>query len=131
MGDKGQWLNDKAIEIYINLVVQMRDHHPELPDIALIKNSFFYTKLVQEGYVYANVKSWTRKMGDLLAKDKILVPINQGATHWVLAVINIRDKRFEFYDALPSGHHDFENDVLKNLRQWLSDESLDKRKESL
>ena len=61
----------------------MRDHHPELPDIALIKNSFFYTKLVQEGYVYANVKSWTRKMGDLLAKDKILVPINQGATHWV------------------------------------------------
>ena len=46
-------------------------------------------------------------------------------------MINIRDKRFEFYDALPSGHHDFENDVLKNLRQWLSDESLDKRKESL
>lgn len=81
--------------------------------------------------MYSNVKTWTRRMGDLLAKDKILVPINQDGTHWVLAVINIRDKRFEFYDALPSGHRAFEKQVLANLRRWLCDESLDKRKKPL
>lgn len=126
-----QWLDDKAIEIYLHLVTQMRDEVSELPDVVLIKNSFFYTKLIQEGYVYGNVKTWTRRMGDLLARDKILVPINKDGNHWVMAVINMRDHRFEFYDALPSGSRDFEQNVFRNLRKWLCDESLDKRKETL
>lgn len=124
----GAWLDDKSIEIYINLVVEMRDEHPELPDVRMIKNSFFYTKLVQEGYVYDNVKVWTKRMKDLLQADKILVPINKDGNHWVLAVINVRDKRFEFYDALPSGWKDFEHEVFGNLRRWLCDESRDKLK---
>ena len=73
----------QAIELYLHYVVAMREEHPELPDVVLIKNSFFYTRLTQEGYKYDNVKSWTRRMGDLLAKDKILVPINKGNSHWV------------------------------------------------
>lgn len=48
-----------------------------------------------------------------------------------MAVINMRDRRFEFYDALPSGSRDFESKVFSNLRRWLCDESLDKQKEEL
>ena len=44
----------QVIEIYLHLVVEMRDHLPGLPEVVLIKNSFFYTKLIQEGYVYNN-----------------------------------------------------------------------------
>lgn len=127
-----QWLNDKAIQIYMNLVVMMRDSHPELPAVELIKQSFFYTRLTEGGYDYAGVSSWTRKMKDLLDKDKLLVPINKDCTHWVLAVINIRDKRFEFYDALPCGGSQcFERKALSNLRRWIVDESMDKRRVDL
>lgn len=74
------------MEIYLQLLVtEIRDHIHELPDVVLIKNSFFYTKLIQEGYVYANVQTWTSKMGDLLARDKILFPINKYGIHWVSA----------------------------------------------
>ena len=48
-----------------------------------------------------------------------------------MAVINLRDCRFEFYDALPSGSRDFEQSVFETLRKWLCDESLDKRKTEL
>ena len=75
----------QAIEIYLHLVAQMRDKMQNLPDVLILKNSFFYTKLLQDGYVYANVKNWTRQMGDLLTRDKILVPINKDANHWVSA----------------------------------------------
>ena len=51
-----------------------------------------------EGYCFTNVRRWTRKF-DLLAFDKVLVPIHLGV-HWVLAVINLRDKRFEYYDSM-------------------------------
>jgi Ulp1 family protease len=35
--------------------------------------------------------------------------------HWTLAVINIKLKRFEYYDSLRGGPLM----VLENLRQWL------------
>eukprot|EP00658_Telonema_sp_P-2_P084772 TRINITY_DN9505_c0_g1_i1.p1 TRINITY_DN9505_c0_g1~~TRINITY_DN9505_c0_g1_i1.p1 ORF type:complete len:593 (-),score=76.11 TRINITY_DN9505_c0_g1_i1:192-1970(-) len=127
-----EWLNDKAIEIYMNLVMMMRDSNPELPNVAQIKNSFFFTRLTDNGYDYSAVKSWTKKMKDLLSKDKIMVPINKGCTHWVLAVINIRDKRFEFYDALPTpGEQRYERDCLEHLRRWICDESQDKLKREM
>ena len=78
----------QAIEIYLHLVAQMRDGVSALPDVVLLKNSFFYTKLLQEGYVYANVQTWTRLMGDVLARDKILIPVNKDGNHWVRRVIS-------------------------------------------
>lgn len=62
-------------------------------------STFFYQKLTQRGqYCYANVRRWTRKV-DLLSMDKIIIPLHLGV-HWTLAVINIRDKRFEYYDSM-------------------------------
>jgi Ulp1 family protease len=78
----------QAIEIYLHLVAQMRDEVKLLPDVVLLKNSFFYTRAMQEGYVYDNVKNWTRRMGDLLARDKILIPVNKDGNHWVRPFIS-------------------------------------------
>jgi Ulp1 family protease len=47
----------------------------------------------------------------------------------VLAVINIRDERFELYDAMPAtkkSESSFEREVFRNLRRWIQDESNDK-----
>ena len=48
-----------------------------------------------------------------------------------MAVINMRDQRFEYYDALPTDDHSFEQNVFRVLRKWLCEESLDKRHEEL
>jgi len=33
-------------------------------------------------------------------KDMIIFPININNSHWTCAAVNIRDKRFEYYDSL-------------------------------
>ena len=74
----------QAIHAYIDLVVAMREDDASLPDVAMIKGGpFFYTKLMQTGnLMYDAVKNWTKNMGNLMEKDKILFPIND-KNHWV------------------------------------------------
>jgi sentrin-specific protease 1 len=45
-------------------------------------------------------------------------------THWCLGIINLRDKRFEYYDSLHGGNEE----CLSWMRKWLQLESKDKRK---
>ena len=49
------------------------------------------------------------------SKDLLIIPIHCHGNHWTLAVINIKLKRFEYYDSLRGGPLM----VLENLRQWL------------
>ena len=93
----------------------------KLPTVVVVKNSFFYTKLTQAAYNYEDVKGWTNGLGDLREVDKMLIPINKNANHWVMVVINRRDKRFEFYDSLPENHKIFETHTFEILRKWLVD----------
>jgi len=69
------------------------------------------------------VARWTRNK-DVFSKPLILIPIHCNDNHWTLVVINMKQKRFEYYDSL-RGPPDM---VLTNLRRWLEDESLDKKK---
>lgn len=113
-----QWLNDEVINFYLQILKERKT-------VAKCHffTTFFYTKLTQGGkYDYALVKRWT-KNDDLFAKDKIIVPLHLG-THWTCAVINLRDKRFEYYDSM-NGSGTRYIDVLK---KYIKDESLDKKK---
>jgi hypothetical protein len=112
------WLNDEVINFYmIMLNARSKAHQEALQNPApggkkkrLAKGdepldvhcftSFFYTKLCASTG-YAGVRRWTKKV-DVFAKDAILLPINLGNSHWVSACINIRKKRFEYYDSLGS-----------------------------
>ncbi|EOD16434.1 hypothetical protein EMIHUDRAFT_46753, partial [Emiliania huxleyi CCMP1516] len=91
-------------------------------------STHFYTKLAEcaGGYNHKNVSRWTRKV-DLFAMDLIIVPINQGNTHWVLAAINVRERRFEYYDSMGGD----DDGRLKNLRMYLVDECAHKKHERL
>ena len=55
----------------------------------------------------------------ILECDKIFIPINQDGSHWVLAVINFMDRRFEYYDSM-FGHC---RTILQELRQYVKDEA--------
>jgi len=67
------------------------------------------------------VKKWTRKL-DLFEYDIVIVPVHKG-NHWCLAVINLKLKRFEYYDSLGGLDHR----CVKNLRKYIEQEYREKK----
>lgn len=91
-------------------------------------STFFYTALTtQKRYNYARVRKWTKSI-DVFRYDKLLVPVNL-EVHWCLAVVNLRDRQFEYYDSLqdPRRESAAQRLCVASLRQWLVDEWADKR----
>ena len=46
----------------------------------------------------------------------------QSNVHWVLAAINIRDRKIEFYDSMQTK----DQEVINNLRRYIHDEAKNK-----
>lgn len=118
----------QVINFYLNILMERNKKDASLPKCELM-NTFFYPMLADKGY--DRVKKWTRKVIthvtyvthvimtrrrhadtwwqiDIFEKDKIIVPLHLGL-HWCVAVVNMREKRFEYYDSL-GGHA---NTILK------------------
>ena len=123
-----EWLNDEVVNFFMGLLKARGDAATEadaLPRCHFF-NTNFYTKLYEKSvYEYAKVKRWTRKV-DVFAKDLLICPIHCHGNHWTLAVVNLLDKRFEYFDSLSGG----DGGVLANLRRYIKDEHLDKKKAS-
>eukprot|EP01027_Heterolobosea_sp_BB2_P023931 GEZU01036000.1.p1 GENE.GEZU01036000.1~~GEZU01036000.1.p1 ORF type:complete len:661 (-),score=139.66 GEZU01036000.1:41-2023(-) len=123
-----EWLNDEVINFYMNLLDERQQRYSSNELVRLPKchffNTFFYAQLTQRGYSYDKVKRWTRKI-DLFSFDKIIIPVHLGV-HWTCAVINLRDKRFEYYDSMNGSARTH----LQNLKRYIEDENRDKRKEA-
>eukprot|EP01134_Creolimax_fragrantissima_P006163 CFRG6163T1 len=115
-----EWLNDAVINIYMALI----NHRAKQPGAIVPPvhcfSTHFLTKLTNTGYV--SIKRWTRKV-DLFEKEFVVVPVHLG-NHWCVAVINFRDKLFEYYDSMGGSNPG----VLRQLRNYIQDESMDKKK---
>ena len=126
----GKWLNDEVINFYGQLIQQRSNdadaenarakHGPCAFWRVHVFSSFFWQNLTTRGY--AGVRRWSRRV-DLFTKDLVLMPINVGQAHWVCAAINLRLRRFEYYDSMgmPSPV------VFERLRAYLQDEMRDKK----
>ncbi|XP_076235325.1 uncharacterized protein LOC143179827 [Calliopsis andreniformis] len=112
------WLNDEVINFYMNLLIARSTNDKFLKVHAM--NTFFYPKLVSSGH--ASLKRWTRKI-DIFAQDLVVVPIHLGI-HWCMSIIDFRDKSIRYYDSMGGNNPK----CLSALRQYLEDESLDKKK---
>jgi sentrin-specific protease 1 len=77
-----------------------------------------YTRIEELGH--KAVARWTKKVGDVFVKDRLLFPINRGQSHWVCACINLRERRFEFYDSMAGGS--WEREAAEHLSDWLVSE---------
>jgi len=131
-----EWLNDEVINYFFTLLETREAEAVEAARAGCTDNvtlawprchfhqTNFYTKLIGGGgYTYKSVSRWTKKV-DVFSKDLIIVPIHVHGNHWTLAVINFKERRFEYYDSLRGSAES----ILTNLRRWLEDESLDKKK---
>ncbi|CAO2173732.1 unnamed protein product [Urochloa humidicola] len=119
-----EWLNDEVINLYLDLLKEREQREPSKFLKCHFFNTFFYKKLISGGYDYKAVRRWTtkRKLGySLIECDKIFVPIHK-EVHWCLAVINIRDKKFQYLDSLGS----MDVKVLRTLARYFVDEVKDK-----
>ncbi|RQM14384.1 hypothetical protein DD237_005077 [Peronospora effusa] len=120
------WLNDEVINFYFQM---MSDRDEALVKAGILQkrshffNSFFYTKVSENGYNFTNVRRWTRKI-DLFAMDKIFVPVNVGNMHWCMAAIFMTEKRIQYYDSM----HGSGATCIKVLMRYLNDESEHKKK---
>uniref|UniRef100_J3KZR8 Ubiquitin-like protease family profile domain-containing protein n=1 Tax=Oryza brachyantha TaxID=4533 RepID=J3KZR8_ORYBR len=119
-----EWLNDEVINLYLELLKERELREPSKFLKCHFFNTFFYKKLITGGYDYKSVRRWTtkRKLGySLIECDKIFIPIHK-EVHWCLAVINIRDKKFQYLDSLGS----MDMKALGILARYLVDEVKDK-----
>ena len=97
----GAWLNDEVINFYVSLIAERSKNSCDLPKVHSF-SSFFYTQLSKKGY--DGVRRWAKRAKVEIAKmDYVLIPVNISNTHWVLSVINLKKKRFEYYDSLGYG----------------------------
>ena len=99
-----KWLNDEVINYFLKLL-ERRDAsalEATRPRCHFFSTNF-YTKLAETpaGYKYELVARWTRKK-DVFSKDLIIVPIHRHGNHWTLAVINMKQKRFEYMRSTSS-----------------------------
>ncbi|KAI5835427.1 cysteine proteinase [Schizophyllum commune Tattone D] len=133
----GQWLNDEVINFYGAMILgraeaaskgkekenEGSEGKGKRPLDIHYFNSFFWSKLVNEGYEKGRLARWTKKI-DIFSKDAIILPVNHSNTHWTSAAINFRKKRIEYYDSLGSKSPM----VYRHLRAYLDAESRNKKK---
>ncbi|EFN89862.1 sentrin-specific protease 1 [Harpegnathos saltator] len=114
------WLNDEVINFYMNLLIN-RGTTGKFPKVYAM-NTFFYPKLLSGGH--SSLKRWTRKV-DIFAQDLMVVPIHLDV-HWCMSIIDFRDKSIVYYDSMGGNNPK----CLAALKQYLQDESLDKKKQT-
>ncbi|KNF03684.1 hypothetical protein PSTG_03205 [Puccinia striiformis f. sp. tritici PST-78] len=121
------WLNDEIINFYGSLINLNSSDPKTSGDEALnvhCFSSFFMIQFDLGGH--PKVSRWTRKI-NIFEKDLIFFPINLSNLHWVLGVINNRQKRFEYYDSLGGSG----SGVLSKLRRYYQDEYQAKKDEDV
>ncbi|KAJ3507661.1 hypothetical protein NLJ89_g6179 [Agrocybe chaxingu] len=128
----GQWLNDEIINFYGAMILARSEASKENPNSSKKPSkepwnihyfsSFFWAKLVKEGYDKGRLAKWTKKI-DIFSKDMVIFPVNHGNAHWTTAAINFRKKRLESYDSMGMA----KEAVFKHLRAYLDAEHANKK----
>ena len=102
-------------------------HSPKRTSVPLPRvftfNTFFYSLLSARGY--AGVRRWTKKAKvNVFELDRVVIPINKGGFHWILVIVNVKEKRIEYYDSMGREGESNENrPVLMNVRNFMLEEA--------
>jgi len=149
------WLNDAVIKAFFRLLQQRDDCQPKGQGGCYFFSHFFITKLLNHGhekrhgrYQYNNVKNWTKGKSalkpycpssffphlcsawtpdiDIFNSKQVFVPIHLDLSHWILAVIDFKEKKIQLYDSYHKKLRP-RPALLNALSQYLLDEHEDKK----
>jgi len=134
----GHWLNDEVMNFYFNLIMKRSKAQCEKGEAlrCWCFNTFFLEKLTK-GYVtfdYKPIRRWTKKnkmkrligAGNIFDCDLCFVPCHVSEMHWTCGIINIKDKRIEYYDSLAGGRMRDGKKFIRAMKKYIKNESLDK-----
>ncbi|AAW46437.2 conserved hypothetical protein [Cryptococcus deneoformans JEC21] len=118
------WLDDEVMNAYCDLMCsRFKDGKAGRKVHSL--NSFFYGKLVDQGYAAGRLKRWTKKI-DIFSLDVLIFPINQGNMHWTACAINFAKKRIEYYDSM-GDYGNARKQVFRKVRGYVEAEHKEKK----
>ena len=120
------WLVDEVVNYYMFLL-QERDALVCASDGSRkpchFFNSFFFTKLLENGsYNYRQVKRWTKRF-DLFSRSKVFAPVNVGNMHWCMVMVDVARKEVRYFDSMGAGGEPY----LKAMKRYLEDEHRTKK----
>ena len=120
------WLVDEVVNYYMFLL-QERDALVCASDGSRkpchFFNSFFFTKLLENGsYNYRQVKRWTKRF-DLFSRSKVFAPVNVGNMHWCMVMFDVARKEVRYFDSMGAGGEPY----LKAMKRYLEDEHRTKK----
>ena len=127
-----RWLNDELMNSFVALL----NHRAKLlcsssvggtaartlAPRTYVFNTFFFSRLIERAgfYDYNGVRTWGFKNGlNIGAVDLVMMPVNVGNLHWVLVVIDLQARRFQYFDSMHGGGA---SSILSTARRWLTDE---------
>jgi len=95
------WLNDKALEFYLQMVASRRCQESQfrggrLPRVHCM-STYFFLNLIMRGYE-GSIQRWNKDV-DIFTFHMVLVPIHL-QEHWCLAIIDFRNKALLYYDPM-------------------------------
>jgi len=127
-----RWLNDELMNSFVallnhraNLLCSSSVGGPAARTLAprtYVFNTFFFSRLIERAgfYDYNGVRTWGFKNGlEIGAVDRVMMPVNVGNSHWVLVVIDVQARRFQYFDSMHGGGA---SSILSTARRWLTDE---------
>lgn len=86
--------------------------------------TYFWAKLTENGYTYANVRRWTkRKKVDVFALSRLIFGININGTHWTMGIAKIPEREVQYWDPMGATRTDITDRILR----YLADEHQDKK----
>ena len=111
----GLWIKDEVINFYFAYLDQFYAN-------CILESSFFMRRILEkniedhtETYNFQNVKRWIKN--DMFGKDKFILPINVGDTHWATGTIFFQDKKMKYFDSKDNDG----SDKLNILFQFVKD----------
>ena len=105
----GRWLDGDLINFYLAMLYCVSKCR-----IYCASTYFFSEGLLKNDY--ASVKKWIKRVNIFDNIDKVLIPIHWKRSHWTLAVINVRQKQFEYYDSsLERGNPSYIFELLRKF----------------
>ncbi|CAJ1958345.1 unnamed protein product, partial [Cylindrotheca closterium] len=127
------WLRGQVVDYYMKLL-QIRNDTDYAGSGFCFLDSNFYTRLMNNGirarrsptynrYNYELVESWVSgrfDAGVIFNHTKIIIPINQDDSHWICAVISLKEKNIQVYDSIRGKRAGPQ--IIQNLMRYLDDE---------
>lgn len=125
--NRDNWLNDEAINEYLNIVSAhgQGETDEKAPRTHHAFSTFFYSTLLDKSKGTKALRRWSKRAGidgkKLLSTKFVFIPINSGA-HWTLCVVSGANKTVTYYDSMNGNGSKKMRDVLEWVAAELEEE---------